>query len=297
MANTEHLEILKQGVEVWNKWREENPGVVPDLLKADLLKADLSEADLSEADLGEADLSVANLRGADLTKAILIFTNFQLTSLEEADFQEALLLSTIFSNVDLTGVKNIETCKHFGPSSVDYATLRKSWPLPDAFLRGVGFPDQWIDFFHDTLSQPIQFYSAFISYSRKDGEFVDRLYNDLQGSGVRCWLDTKDLPWGAKTRDEIHLQIRTREKVILVLSENSINSDWVEREIELTLAEERRRGDTILLPFRIDNKVGETDIPFAMDIWLSRNVGDFREWKNHNKYREAFEQLLKWLRP
>ncbi len=31
MANPKHVEILKQGVEAWNKWRMENPSVVPDL--------------------------------------------------------------------------------------------------------------------------------------------------------------------------------------------------------------------------------------------------------------------------
>jgi len=31
MADEEHVALLEQGVEVWNKWREENPGIVPDL--------------------------------------------------------------------------------------------------------------------------------------------------------------------------------------------------------------------------------------------------------------------------
>ncbi len=31
MVNPEHLEILKQGVEAWNQWRENNPDVEPDL--------------------------------------------------------------------------------------------------------------------------------------------------------------------------------------------------------------------------------------------------------------------------
>ena len=31
MANQEHLDFLKQGVEVWNQWREENPDIHPDL--------------------------------------------------------------------------------------------------------------------------------------------------------------------------------------------------------------------------------------------------------------------------
>ena len=41
MANEEHLKILEQGVEVWNKWLSENPNKRPDLSGADLSGADL----------------------------------------------------------------------------------------------------------------------------------------------------------------------------------------------------------------------------------------------------------------
>ncbi|MCZ6529883.1 MAG: pentapeptide repeat-containing protein, partial [Chloroflexi bacterium] len=51
MANQEHLDILKQGVEVWNAWRAENEEVQVDLRKADLRKADLTGANLYGADL------------------------------------------------------------------------------------------------------------------------------------------------------------------------------------------------------------------------------------------------------
>jgi len=36
MANQEHLDILKQGLEVWNQWREENADIRPDLSDAEL---------------------------------------------------------------------------------------------------------------------------------------------------------------------------------------------------------------------------------------------------------------------
>jgi hypothetical protein len=36
MANPDHLEILKQWVEVWNKWRKENLDVTPDLTGTEL---------------------------------------------------------------------------------------------------------------------------------------------------------------------------------------------------------------------------------------------------------------------
>jgi hypothetical protein len=48
MANPEHLQILEQGVETWNAWREQNTGIRPDLSKANLGEANLSWASLIE---------------------------------------------------------------------------------------------------------------------------------------------------------------------------------------------------------------------------------------------------------
>lgn len=57
MANEEHLNILKQGVEVWNQWKRNNPGVILDLNETDMSWANLRQADLSDADLSRANLS------------------------------------------------------------------------------------------------------------------------------------------------------------------------------------------------------------------------------------------------
>jgi hypothetical protein len=38
MANEEHLARLQEGVEAWNAWREANPGISPDLMRADLIR-------------------------------------------------------------------------------------------------------------------------------------------------------------------------------------------------------------------------------------------------------------------
>src|SRR5664280_238358 len=52
MANPEHLEILKQGVDQWNKWRREHPELRLDLTAADLEEADLRDATLKKESLG-----------------------------------------------------------------------------------------------------------------------------------------------------------------------------------------------------------------------------------------------------
>lgn len=56
MANPEHLEILEQGVEVWNKWREDNQDIKPNLRWIIFNGANLDNANLSEANLSNANL-------------------------------------------------------------------------------------------------------------------------------------------------------------------------------------------------------------------------------------------------
>ena len=71
MANQELLDILKQGIHIWNRWRRQHPAAGIKLNKADLREVDLSGADLHEAYLMEADLFGANLSGANLSGADL----------------------------------------------------------------------------------------------------------------------------------------------------------------------------------------------------------------------------------
>jgi hypothetical protein len=44
MAEAEHLRILKEGVEVWNKWRKDTRFCHPDLSRAYLINSNLSGA-------------------------------------------------------------------------------------------------------------------------------------------------------------------------------------------------------------------------------------------------------------
>jgi TIR domain-containing protein/pentapeptide repeat protein len=96
MANPEHLTILKQGVNVWNTWRQEFPAVRPALSKVDLSEADLRGADFSRADLSGADLS-----RADLTNAHLIGADLSDSHLRGAHLNGAHLNGAAFINADL----------------------------------------------------------------------------------------------------------------------------------------------------------------------------------------------------
>jgi hypothetical protein len=98
MANQAHVKILRQGFEVWNQWRKDNPNVLPSLSRAVLSYADLSNTHLSLADLREADLSNVDLRRADLHSADL-----SRADLSEADLRSAHLSDAHLSDVYLIG--------------------------------------------------------------------------------------------------------------------------------------------------------------------------------------------------
>src|SRR5450432_1124787 len=135
-----HLDILKQGVEAWNRWREDQPDVQPDLREANLrgvnlqganfqdakfnaailVNTHLSDVDFTRACLDGAQLHGANLSranlsfatciytmfvGANLSGASLLFTNFTLAFLIGASLHEAYLGDTIFASIDLCAVE------------------------------------------------------------------------------------------------------------------------------------------------------------------------------------------------
>jgi TIR domain/Pentapeptide repeats (8 copies) len=266
-----------------------------DLSGAGLMGAKLSRADLRRAGLGGAKLRWADLSGADLSGADLIGANLVGAGLGEANFREVMLSETVFVDVDLSAVTGLETCRHLGPSTIDFRTLQRSGPLPLAFLRGVGLPDNLIDYLPSLLNQAIQMYSCFISYSSKDQDFAERLHADLQNKGVRCWFAPHDLPWGAKTWDAIDEAIRLRDKLLLILSECSIASDWVEDEVNKAFAEERDRKQLVLFPVRIDDAIMQTSEPWALKLRDQRNIGDFRAWKDHDAYQKSLDRLLRDL--
>lgn len=278
MANEEHVSIVLSGSEAIAEWRTNNPNEILDLSRADLRRADFQKANLNGADLGEANLEWADFRWADLigaklnestlsradfhkadlmyanlSRAKIFDTNFEDANLQGADFSEATIADARLLNTDLRGVKGLDSTVPLGPSVIDTETLSKAGYLPSTFLRGCGLSEVAIKASYANDSRTVreeletggEYYSCFISYSSNDFAFANQLFNDLQSNGVRCWFDKKDMKIGDAIQDTIFSAIRKHEKLLLILSEQSVTSNWVEDEVHRAFQEERDRNEFI----------------------------------------------------
>ncbi len=268
-----------------------------DLRNADLLAADLERADLRNANLrgsrfNGTNLAQASLVGADLGRAVIFGSD-----LRGAEIRNAKMFLTVIAMTNLSGVKGLGAVVHLGPSTIGIDTIYLSkGSIPAAFLRGAGVPENFITYAASLAGCAFEFFSCFISYASKDHAFVERLHTDLQNKGVRCWFAPEDLGIGEKTRAAIDESIRVHDKLLLVLSKYSTASDWVEQEVETALANERLHKRLVLLPIRIDDAVMKINTGWPALIKNSRNIGDFKKWKEYDAYQKALNRLLRDLK-
>jgi uncharacterized protein YjbI with pentapeptide repeats len=281
------------------------------LLRADLSAADcrgarFEDANLLEADLGAADLSLAGFSLANLSGAKLGHALFRKTDLAGANFDGAHVGSTSFADVDLARAIGLESVHHDGPSHISLDTIYNSrGQIPEIFLRGCGVPDNFIEYMHSLTGQAFEFYSCFISYSTKDQEFADRLYADLQNKGVRCWFAPHDIHGGRKLHEQIDEAIRLHDKLLLILSQHSVHSEWVKTEIAKARQREMKEGNQVLFPVRLvplevlrdwEFFDGDTGKDLAREI-REYFIPDFSEWeRDHSAYQREFEKLAAALK-
>ena len=97
-ANSHHLAMLRKGMRAWNKWRDKNPHIIPQLSGVDLFDEKCH------------DLSGYNLDYANLADVYGYSISFENASLAEANLEGAKFNSTVFSGAYLAGanLKNVE---------------------------------------------------------------------------------------------------------------------------------------------------------------------------------------------
>lgn len=147
-------------------------------------------------------------------------------------------------------------------------------------------------------------YSCFISYSTKDQDFATRLHDDLERHGVRCWFAPHDARGGHKLHQQIDEAIAVHDRLLLVLSEHTMNSEWVKTEIAKARKRETKELKRVLFPVRLVEFASlrewecfdaDTGTDSAREI-REYFIPEFSDWKNEKSYRTSLEKLLEDLK-
>jgi len=160
----------------------------------------------------------------------------------------------------------------------------------------------------EKLDSPVTFsevpyHSVFISYSTVDEEFGQKLYESLDEAGMRVWFAPHDIRPGKKILNQIYGAIEQYDKLLLVLSDASMKSEWVGTELYKARNREREQGAQMLFPVRL--------VPFekvkawnAFDADSGRDLAreireyfipDFSEWRDESVYRREADRLIEAL--
>lgn len=271
---------------------------------------------LEEACLVNTDLSNSILIGVDFNKALFFNTTFygsglgMLRNLDKVEFAEVPENAKSFFPSDFSPVKldircieiTAEMQSKFGTnkelettSTKDFIDFLKRNKIGTKFIKA-----------YLSMTEPDEddFQSVFISYSTSDQAFADTLYKELRKSGVQTWYAPKNMLGGKTIYEQVRTAIQSSDRVLLVLSENSIKSKWVSTEINHAYSLEQNGLKKVLFPvsivkydtikewFLFDSDEG---IDLAKYI-RSYFVPDFSNWQSRTSFKSSFIKLLQALR-
>ena len=116
----------------------------------------------------------------------------------------------------------------------------------------------------------------FISYNHSDKKFVDLLAYQLVQRHVNVWLDRWELSVGDTILEKVQEAIDGSSALLVVLSQNSVHSEWCKKEINAGLLKELEEKRVVVLPVLLD----DCDIPI------------FARGKLYADFRTSFDEGL-----
>jgi hypothetical protein len=206
------------------------------------------------------------------------------------------LTSSLFSKIDYNKIYSIQIyCQYEKHSAAEGS---RPCPISNNGYRNISrtCKQHITSGRRQNLLQHADYHSCFISYAHQDEALAQRLHTDLQSSGVHCWFAPHDMRIGARIRPTIDEAIQKQDKLLLLLSTDSIDSAWVEAEVEAAFEQERQTQREMLFPVRLDDSVMQSSQAWAANLRRARHIGDFTNWMEPQSYQRAIERLLRDLK-
>ncbi|HWR15642.1 MAG TPA: restriction endonuclease [Terriglobales bacterium] len=148
------------------------------------------------------------------------------------------------------------------------------------------------------------FSSCFISHSSKDQAFAQKLAARLRTEGVPVWFAPDDIMPGEKIYDQVKHAISSFDRLLVVLSEHSMKSNWVQTELANALAREHREGGRVLFPVSVvpidvirewECFDADSGIDIAKDL-RSYHIPDFSNWSDPAEFDREVTRVISALR-
>jgi formylglycine-generating enzyme required for sulfatase activity len=127
--------------------------------------------------------------------------------------------------------------------------------------------------------------SIFLSHNHADKPFVRRLATDLRQAGIKVWIDEAEILLGESLVEKIRQGIDEMDFLGVVLSEDSIQSEWVKREVDIAMNQEIKGKRVKVLPLLIEH----CELPGFLEGKL------YADFTTPEKYRTGLEQILRRL--
>lgn len=121
---------------------------------------------------------------------------------------------------------------------------------------------------------------AFLSHSSRDKSFIRQLATDLKANGVQVWLDEQNIKVGDSIPDKISQGLAESDYFLFAASKNSVDSEWVKRELNSALVTEVESRAVHVLPLKLD----DSKIPGAVK---DKKYADFSK-----SYKAGLDELL-----
>ena len=122
----------------------------------------------------------------------------------------------------------------------------------------------------------------FISYSSKDYYFVSQIRDAIENTGIRCWMAPRDIPHGTNYAHIIEIAIQNAERFIILLSNSSVWSVWVEKELQRAIHHFQHESSSKIIPVWINQQLELDDTPMAYSLEGVQILGRL---KSVNDYR------------
>lgn len=251
-------------------------------------QADLSHSTLSKSDLSQADFTQATLDSCDLTLTQLSGTIFRESRLHGAELTNATMNGTLLAGLRLAGVRGLESIRHTGPSTLGLDTARLSaGSLPAGFLRGCGTGATLLRLWDQLFSQALDNVHVFVVCVKEDLSLAESLCEKLRAQGVCCWLDCRSSTQESSAASSTPSPADD-QRTFLCLSKASLNSPWMNAELEQLMAREEQarkqsgRNLQLLFPLNLDGHLFSGDFKHRHEKQLARVAVDLVGWRRNN---------------